>query len=423
MNLLQNVKNAYNVAKLALKGVNFIDSNGNDLYFNRITEIVNTSKLKRYNGTQFQSEAYNQCPQLQAIISKLSDAITKANIIAVDKELKPIKSKAFDNAIKVIENPNIYQTKNQFLRTIETFIKIYGSCFVYKIIPVGFFDISSLIVIPNNCLQIEYKSITNPLANNTKIINRITINIYGSVTILEGENLKLIYEIQDTPVNLTYGKEFQGKSRIDALKNNIENLVGSIESRNHLIVNRGADVVFSPETAKDGVGNSVLTPLDIKNIQENEKKYGLLGNQYSNKFLQFPMKVTKVGMNVRDLGLFDGENADVRAIAQGFGVPTPIIGLPDEAKYNTYKEAKLEFYESTIIPDSQVISQAFDYIFDSEKYGYKFYFDYSHLEIMQKASKEKAESLKIMVEALNSAVIANYITQQQAIELTNDYLK
>lgn len=407
---IKEIFEAYKIAKLILKDLNTVE---------KMTEVqfqafannnnISTKTLLEGSGTKFQSNAYDSCPPLQAVINKKAQAITKGRLISINEKEQPIDSIGFNEAIKIINKPNKYQTKNQFLRTLETFIQVYGTAFVYKVKPIGFNKISGLIIIPNNCLTVSYNKPSNILSNNANLIRYYSITIFGETFMIQNEDVNLIYEIQDSSVNLTNGHEFEAKSRIDALRKPIENIVGSLESRNHLIIKRGADGMISPE--KQDATSQALT--DVTEIQKSYEKYGLLSNQYHTYLAPIAMKYTKFGMNVRDLGLFDGENADHRTIAEAYGVPIPLLGLPDTTKFNTYKEAKIEFYEETITSDAEIISQAFDVIFDSEKNGYRFYFDYSNLEFMQKSEKDKADGLNSLIDAYMKLYQQGNITRNE----------
>jgi phage portal protein BeeE len=382
---------------------------------------VNTSALQLGSGVAFQSNCYDSCPPLQSIINKKAQAITRGKLIPIDDKGTLKVSAGFNEAMKVLNNPNKYQTKDQFLRTIETFINVYGNCYVYKVIPIGFSKIIGLIIIPNNCVTVTLNKPSNVLSNNAELVRTYSISIYGMNFLLSGENTKLIYEIQDVTCNLTNNHEFEAKSRIDALRQPIVNIVGSLESRNTLITRRGAEVILSP-SGNDVAGTQItLNNKEIERLQFEYTKYGMLANQYHTLIPKIPMTVTKIGMNARELAYFDGENADHRAIAQGYGVPVPLLGLPDTTKFNTYLEAKREFYEDTIIPESNVICQAFDVLFDSVKNGYRFKFDYSELECMQKSQKENAETFNIMVNALSKAKTDGLINEAEATNILNRY--
>ena len=425
---LKDIFQAYKIAGAVLKGELTLSNTDKmtDEQFNSFSNYYNlsTSSIIAGQGVIFQSNAYDLCPPLQAVVNKKAQALTKGKIVPVDNLENIVVSKAFDEAIKIINKPNAYQTKNQFLRTIETFINVYGTTYIYKVKPIGLDKITGLIVIPNNCITVSYNKPSNILTNQAKLIRYYQITIFGQTFMLTGDDTDLIYEIQDSSVNLTQGSEFYPKSRIDALRKPIENIIGSLESRNHLIVKRGADVLLSPSPSTNVAGMvSELDKQDKLELQRDYAQYGLMKDQFHTLIAKVPMSSTKIGMNVRDLGLFDGENADHRAIAAAYGVPIPLIGLPDTTKFNTYLEAKTEFYEDTIMTDAEVISQAFDVIFDSVSFGYKFYFDYSELECMQKSTQNSATAFKTMVDGCSTAVSNGFMKIEDATTVINDYIR
>lgn len=425
---LKDITNAFKIAATVLKEELKLSSVGKmtDEQFKAFADYNNfsTYSILRSTGVQFQTDAYNLCPQLQAAVNKKAQALTRGKLIPVDNNDLQIKSKAFDDAMKVIRKPNAYQTRSQFLMMADTFRNVYGSVFIYKVKPFGGDKITGLIILPNPCVTVTLNKPSNILSNQAKLVRSYMISIYGMTFSLYGDDTDLIYEVQDSTVNLTIGKEFEAKSRVDALRKNIENIIGSVESRNHLIVKRGADVIISPESGQDGAGvYNEIDDNEKKRIQEDYRKYGLLSKQWHTLISKYPIRATKIGMDVRQMGLFDGENADHRAIGSGFGVPIPLLALPDTTKFNTYLEAKTEFYEDTVIPESEITSQAFDAIFESEKNGYRFMFDFSHLSCMQKSNTNSATAFKTMVDGMVTAVQNGFVDEKTASATINDYIK
>ena len=151
------------------------------------------------------------------------------------------------------------------------------------------------------------------------------------------------------------------------LKYPVQNIIASLESRNQIIVKRGADVVFSPEASNDkGVNATFLNNQEVKDIQTAYSRYGSIKGLWHAAILKVPTKVQQITRNPKDLGLLDGEDSDIRSILRAYNVPATVFGLKDENKYNTYL-GKTEFYEDSIIPHAGIIAECFDNIFDSAK--------------------------------------------------------
>lgn len=380
----------------------------------------NTARYITGDGVAYQTNAYRYCPPLQGVIQKRANALTRGVILPVDEKDQVITSSAFNKDMKILARPNQFQTMTQFLGMVETMVCVYGVAYIYSIRSVGFKDATGFVVIPNECIIPSYKTYINILDNQSPIVDSYTINLYGMSFVLKDDDIKLITEVRDSTVNMTHA--YQPKSRLDALEYPIKNIVASLESRNTIITRRGADVIISPKNGDTAAIMSVMTPEEKKQLQDEYARYGTLSEQWHTMIARVPMDATNISRSVQQLGLFDGENADHRAIASAFGVPVPLLAMPDTAKYSTYGEAKKELYEDTIIPESQVISETLDLLFNTAAKGYKFYFDYSMLECMQKSEKDKADALGAMVKALNEAVTAQLITIDEAKELLTDYL-
>jgi len=58
--------------------------------------------------------------------------------------------------------------------------------------------------------------------------------------------------------------------------------------------------------------------------------------------------VTPYGWTPADLDFNEGDHRLMRKIAMGYGVPPMLIGIPGEATFANYKEARLAFWENTI---------------------------------------------------------------------------
>jgi HK97 family phage portal protein len=58
----------------------------------------------------------------------------------------------------------------------------------------------------------------------------------------------------------------------------------------------------------------------------------------------------EMGLSPKDLDFSTGKNISAREISQAFGVPPILVGLTEDATFSNYKEARLNFWEDTLIP-------------------------------------------------------------------------
>lgn len=400
--MFERIKLAFQVAYQTLKSSN--------LTIEKLDEII-TYTGKRYTY----EDLYYDCPALSQCLIKKSQAMSNAKIVAVDDNENIVENQRFNKAIKIIDSPNDYQNRTQFIQSIETFMNLYGVCYVY--VYRGAFDVKKMIVIPNSCITPEYAIGVNFITTE-RLIVAYTINIHGMSFRISGEELQNIHRIKDCTFDIL--DQNKPMSRVRLVEKNISNIVGSIQSRGIMIENRGADVVISP----DGRGDTTATiaamgQKERERMQTEYRKYGLLKGQFHALISQVALRVQRITRTPQELGLFDSENADNKAIAQIFGVPIPLLSLPDTSKYNNYIEAKKEFYDDTIKPESYQISEFFDNVFSDGSFS--FMFDFSHLSFLQKDAKLSAETYKIMSETLRSNIEAGLIDTNRAIEILQDY--
>ncbi|MCX7338264.1 MAG: phage portal protein [Alphaproteobacteria bacterium] len=58
----------------------------------------------------------------------------------------------------------------------------------------------------------------------------------------------------------------------------------------------------------------------------------------------------EMGMSLKDLDFVEGKNMSAREITQAFGVPPMLAGVPGDATFANYKEARFHLWEDTILP-------------------------------------------------------------------------
>jgi HK97 family phage portal protein len=67
----------------------------------------------------------------------------------------------------------------------------------------------------------------------------------------------------------------------------------------------------------------------------------------------------EMGLSPKDLDFNTGKNIAAREIAQAFGVPPVLIGIQGDSAFTSYKEARLHFWEDTVIPIAEFIRLEF----------------------------------------------------------------
>lgn len=66
--------------------------------------------------------------------------------------------------------------------------------------------------------------------------------------------------------------------------------------------------------------------------------------------LEGPMEWKEMGVSLKDMDYVSGKNLSAREIAQALGVPPLLVGVPGDATFANYREARLHFWEDTVLP-------------------------------------------------------------------------
>jgi HK97 family phage portal protein len=84
------------------------------------------------------------------------------------------------------------------------------------------------------------------------------------------------------------------------------------------------------------------------------------GNAGRVLFLEGDFDWKEMGLNLKDLDFIEGKNLSAREISQAFGVPPMLVGVPGDATFANYKEARYHLWEDTILPLMDLILSEFN---------------------------------------------------------------
>ena len=93
---------------------------------------------------------------------------------------------------------------------------------------------------------------------------------------------------------------------------------------------------------------------DIKNFYEGPRNAGKV------LFLEGDFDWKEMGSSLKDLDFLNGKNLSAREIAQAFGVPPMLVGVPGDATFSNYREARYHLWEDTILPLMDIVVSEFN---------------------------------------------------------------
>ena len=113
-------------------------------------------------------------------------------------------------------------------------------------------------------------------------------------------------------------------------------------------------LVYAP---KEGTGN--LSEEQFRRLRQ-ELDEQLSGSTHAGRplLLEGGLDWRAMSLTPTDMDWNNGRDAVARDIALAFGVPAQLIGLPDAQTFSNMKEARLAFYEDTILPLAESLCAA-----------------------------------------------------------------
>lgn len=105
-------------------------------------------------------------------------------------------------------------------------------------------------------------------------------------------------------------------------------------------------LLVRPNPHSHGLSDSQRESLreDVRRVYEGGQNAGKV------LILEGDFDWREMGLSPKDLDFIAGKNLSAREIAQAFGVPPMLVGVPGDATFSNYKEARFHLWEDTIMP-------------------------------------------------------------------------
>jgi HK97 family phage portal protein len=91
-----------------------------------------------------------------------------------------------------------------------------------------------------------------------------------------------------------------------------------------------------------------------------EEQYSGARNAGRPMLLEGGLDWKAMGLSPNDMQVIESNNAAARNIALAFGVPPQLLGIPGDNTYSNYQEARLAFWEDTVIPTATAMGDAWN---------------------------------------------------------------
>lgn len=341
-----------------------------------------------------EGEIFSTTPELYSVIMRKAMMYSNGIFKHYKLNAKGEPEELFNtDVLKLLENPNPLQSRNEWLIEEMIHTSIYGNSLVYGLrgfstqLPKALYNlpVNRVEVVPTGKIYKQYKI--------DDIIQEFKLK-YNDGTVDSYKPKEVIYSRLTNPNN-----PLIGLSPFQALQMPISNIRGAYGYRNVLINERGMIGLISNDT-KDMDGGVPLTETERKKIEKQySQDYGIRDNQSKIMVTSSSLKWTPINYPTKDLMLFEEITSDLRIILDAYGLNEYLFSKETGTSYNNLLEGKRMAYQDAIIPYADDFTYKLSQYLGLDKVNEFVTIDYSHIEALQKSQKEQSEILKNKAEA------------------------
>jgi len=369
-----------------------------------------------------QSVAEN--PVLYGCIDILASAAANGKKYLVDLNGKDIPWNSGKTGVKnarklFVERPNPLQSEKEYDYERAYMYYTFGNNYVYLNNPSETFETDILTVQTMYNLPSEYVEPKQTGKLYDQIDIKGIIEKYALTDRTPAREFDPSRIIHFNDINVSgVGNAIIGSSRLGVLKWPITNTQLAFEAMNVILATRGMQGIISADN-KDAAGTQIPLRKEAKDEIDKTFKteYGIKRDQKQYLISYSKIEYTKTIMNSKELGIYEEFSNNAMIISNGLGVPpelykTYIAG----ATFENQIQAVRRLYQNTVIPRVENEDQYYTERLNMRKYGFELRTDFSHIEALQEARKEKAVSLSMNGKTADSAYEKNLITWNQYLE-------
>ncbi len=327
---------------------------------------------------------------------------------------RAVTSGEYMKLLPLLDNPNYYQTRIDFLEAVQWMKIARGNAVIYlKRIP-GFEYPDSMYVLDPH--KIEWpKDFVSPYAfdkydrrlDNVTVVYKVDTDPKLHINIKLGD-LIFLYDLPNMrdPKNM-----FRTYSRLDGLKQTLDNTIDSLVAKNIILRTNGKEMLSSD--SDNGM------PLGADDEKEAKKifnlGYGLSASRDRAFITRANVRWQSMHIALRDLGLDESTKVDGNIVFSALHIPKDILSL--EAKkttYNNFRESMTSFIQNDMVSMINDFSLTMSSILlppEIELIG-----SYDHLPVMEHLNKERAEAKGLQADALYKFLNAG-VPPEVALEL------
>lgn len=235
--------------------------------------------------------------------------------------------------LSLLERPNPMQSRYEFLQALVGFYRISGNGYIERVMVRG--DPRELYALRSDRMTVDPSSTGMPSGYTYRVgQNTVTWQSDPRTGLSDIRHLKSFNPLDDwyglSPIEAGAYAVDQHNETMKAIQATLQNSMtpsGAMESDDEL-----SDEQFNRMKA------------------EIDEKYSGSRNAGRPLLLEGGLKWTQMGLSPYDMAIIETKYSAARDVSLALGVPPLLLNIPGDSTYSNYKEARLAFYEETVIP-------------------------------------------------------------------------
>ena len=288
------------------------------------------------NYEQFAREAYGKNVVAYQAINKIADAISSVKLMVFRGEQEIVDHPL----IRLLDRPNPMQSGAEYMQAKIGYLMIAGNGYEERV-KVGQ-EVRELYQLRPDRMKIIPSNNGIPAAYEYTVAGRkVRWEVDQRTLDCDVRHLKLFNPMDD----------WYGLSPVEAGAYAIDQLNESMAWLQALLQNSarpsGALVLKDGGSLSDDNFNRLKSQI--------EEQYSGSRNAGRPMLLEGGLDWKQMGLSPSDMGIIEAKFSAARDVALAFGVPPMLLNIPGDNTYSNYKEARLAFWEDTVLPLTNMI--------------------------------------------------------------------
>lgn len=358
------------------------------------------------NGEE--AKLFNTTAELNLVVTRFGQMLANGRFVH-KRENGTDEGEEIQNSpvVALLDKPNPFQTKEEFLIESVIYYFIYGNTMTYSNGD-GFSLPKSITNLDSQYIKIY---LTGELLEATDIDEIIKKIVYK-----DPKNNKEITLMGSDVYNLkrpSLTSKVKGESILHALQMPVSNIRGAYGFRNVNITKRGTLGFFSNDT-KDMIGAQAVSEEDRNELaKQYTKETGIFNGQAPIAITNGNVKWNHTAYPINQMMLFEEVSEDFKRIIDMVGLNDNIFSKEKSKVQANLNEGLKMAYQDAVIPFSQNLSSNLTKackLPDNEWLE----MDFSHLAVFKENEKEKAETAKMKAEAFEKLINSGVYSSEEA---------